>query len=50
MSCLFTAAQICKRYPSLHILVNNAGVAFMKRSFTEDGVGALAQVSVWCDC
>ena len=38
------ALQINKKYPKLHILVNNAGVSFMKKEFTSDNVGVIAQV------
>lgn len=38
------AAHINKTYPHLHILVNNAGVSFMKKCFTPKGVGGIAQV------
>ena len=39
-----THHQINKKYPKLHILVNNAGVSFMKKEFTSDNVGVIAQV------
>lgn len=39
------AGEFDKKYPSLHILVNNAGIAFMKKFFTEDGVGGIAQTN-----
>jgi len=28
----------------VHILVNNAGINYIKRCFTDDGVGGIAQV------
>jgi hypothetical protein len=31
----------------LHILVNNAGVSYMKKTFTGDNVGGIAQVSIF---
>jgi hypothetical protein len=40
--------QINKKYPKLHILVNNAGVSFMKKGFTADNVGVIAQVVHGC--
>lgn len=39
------AATINKKYPKLHILVNNAGVAFLKKDFTADKVGVIAQTN-----
>jgi len=39
------AAEFDKKYASLHILVNNAGVSFMKKCFTEEGVGGIAQTN-----
>lgn len=36
--------QINQKYKEINILVNNAGVSFMKKTFTEDGVGGIAQV------
>lgn len=44
------AQAILKRPGGLHILVNNAGLGYCKKSFTEDGVGMLTQVSVFCNC
>ncbi len=38
-------AQVNARFPEIHILVNNAGAAFMARTFTEDGVGGIAQTN-----
>jgi len=38
------AQAILKRPGGLHILVNNAGLGYTKKSFTEDGVGMLTQV------
>ncbi len=40
-----TGLQVDSKYPELHILVNNAGISFLKRSFTPDNVGALAQTN-----
>lgn len=39
------AAAINKRPGGLHILVNNAGLGYIKKSFTEQGVGMLTQVN-----
>ncbi|KAL6750425.1 hypothetical protein V8C86DRAFT_2813036 [Haematococcus lacustris] len=39
------ATEVNAAYPELHILVNNAGVSFMKRCFTEEGVGGIAQTN-----
>ena len=39
------AATINKQYPKLHILINNAGVSFLKKDFTEDKVGVIAQTN-----
>jgi NAD(P)-dependent dehydrogenase (short-subunit alcohol dehydrogenase family) len=44
------AQAILKRPGGLHILVNNAGLGYCKKSFTEDGVGMLTQVSVFRNC
>jgi NAD(P)-dependent dehydrogenase (short-subunit alcohol dehydrogenase family) len=41
------AQAILKRPGGLHILVNNAGLGYCKKSFTEEGVGMLTQV---CGC
>jgi WW domain-containing oxidoreductase len=38
------AQAILKRPGGLHILVNNAGLGYTKKSFTEEGVGMLTQV------
>lgn len=38
------AQAILKRPGGLHILVNNAGLGYCKKSFTEEGVGMLTQV------
>lgn len=40
------AQAILKRPGGLHILVNNAGLGYCKKSFTEEGVGMLTQVGV----
>lgn len=48
------AEAINKRSGPLNILVNNAGLGYMKRGFTEQGVGVLTQASsalnieTWC--
>lgn len=39
------AAEINKKFPKLHILVNNAGVSFLKKEFTSDNVGVIAQTN-----
>mmetsp|Transcript_24448 Transcript_24448/g.53399 ORF Transcript_24448/g.53399 Transcript_24448/m.53399 type:complete len:355 (+) Transcript_24448:113-1177(+) len=39
------ADEVNSKYSNLHILVNNAGVSFMTRCFTEDGVGGIAQTN-----
>lgn len=39
------AAEINAKYPKLHILINNAGVSFMKKEFTSDNVGVIAQTN-----
>lgn len=39
------AQAILKRPGGLHILVNNAGLGYCKKSFTEEGVGMLTQVN-----
>ncbi|KXZ55707.1 hypothetical protein GPECTOR_2g1257 [Gonium pectorale] len=39
------AETIDKQYPQLHILVNNAGVSFMSKNFTPEGVGGIAQTN-----
>ncbi len=41
------AAAINSRPGSLDVLVNNAGISFLKKAFTDDGVGLLAQVGCW---
>lgn len=38
------AQAILKRPGGLHILVNNAGLGYCKKSFTDEGVGMLTQV------
>lgn len=38
------AEYVEKEFPQLHILINNAGVSFMGRTFTPEGVGGIAQV------
>jgi NAD(P)-dependent dehydrogenase (short-subunit alcohol dehydrogenase family) len=38
------AEHINKTYNELDILINNAGVSFMKKCFTPDGIGGIAQV------
>lgn len=38
-------AQVDAAYPELHVLVNNAGVSFMKRTITADGIGGIAQAN-----
>lgn len=43
--CAF-AEYMNKEYKELHILVNNAGVSFMKKNFTSDGVGGIAQAGI----
>jgi hypothetical protein len=40
------AAAINARPGSLDLLVNNAGISFLKKAFTDDGVGVLAQVGL----
>lgn len=42
------AQAILKRPGGLHILVNNAGLGYCKKSFTEEGVGMLTQVRARC--
>ncbi len=32
------AAELCDRYPAIHVLVNNAGVVNLRRSATVDGI------------
>ncbi|PNH06526.1 WW domain-containing oxidoreductase [Tetrabaena socialis] len=39
------AAAINEQYPAIHILINNAGVSFMSKTFTPDGVGGIAQTN-----
>ncbi|EFJ49458.1 hypothetical protein VOLCADRAFT_104328 [Volvox carteri f. nagariensis] len=39
------AEYINKEYPQLHILINNAGVSFMSKTFTPEGVGGIAQTN-----
>ncbi len=39
------AAEVNTQFPALHILVNNAGMSFMKRCMTAEGVGGLAQTN-----
>uniref|UniRef100_A0A7S0RWZ8 Uncharacterized protein n=1 Tax=Chlamydomonas leiostraca TaxID=1034604 RepID=A0A7S0RWZ8_9CHLO len=41
----FCAAWEAGGKRELHILVNNAGVSFMKKCFTEEGVGGIAQTN-----
>jgi NAD(P)-dependent dehydrogenase (short-subunit alcohol dehydrogenase family) len=41
------AAAIRDRKGPLNILVNNAGLGYIKKSFTGEGVGMLTQVGGW---
>jgi len=41
---IFACTQVNKSNKELHILVNNAGVSYMKKYFTSDNVGGIAQV------
>jgi NAD(P)-dependent dehydrogenase (short-subunit alcohol dehydrogenase family) len=44
------AEHFNKNYDKLHILVNNAGVSFMQRTMTPEGVGGIAQASLTACC
>src|SRR5439155_1690288 len=39
------AAQLCERYPAIHVLVNNAGVINLRRSTTVDGIETVFAVN-----
>lgn len=39
------AAELNLRKAPINILVNNAGVGYIKKGYTEDGVGLLNQVT-----
>lgn len=39
------ADELAERFPEIHVLVNNAGAAFMERSVTEDGHETTLQVN-----
>ncbi|GLC47990.1 hypothetical protein PLESTB_000047100 [Pleodorina starrii] len=39
------AEAVDKQYPKIDILINNAGVSFMGKTFTPDGVGGIAQTN-----
>ena len=39
------AAELCERYPAIHVLVNNAGVVNLRRSTTVDGIEAVFAVN-----
>ena len=44
------AEAINTRPGPLNILVNNAGLGYTKKSFTDQGVGMLTQVGSSCNC
>src|SRR5206468_7863271 len=39
------AAELCERYPAIHVLVNNAGVINLRRSTTVDGIETVFAVN-----